>query len=139
MGDNHREHKIRLTRTSLEYWRVTFDLPPLNIFGPSNIPQLEAVVSSIESNDRVKVVVFDSAVDGFFLTHYDFFGKARRVCCLSSRTNGLQPLPDMLEVANRLRVAERSARGWLRTPRVVHPLRNRRDQDFSFDDRVPHY
>jgi hypothetical protein len=26
--------QIRLARRSPEYWRVTFDHPPLNIFGP---------------------------------------------------------------------------------------------------------
>ena len=56
--------KIRLFRHSDAYWRVTFDLPPLNIFGPANIPQLEDVVSALETDDLVKVVVFDSAVDG---------------------------------------------------------------------------
>ena len=30
---------IRLKRGAPEYWQVTFDLPPLNIFGPANIPQ----------------------------------------------------------------------------------------------------
>ena len=38
---------IHLKRVSPEYWRVTFDLPPLNIFGPANIPQLEEVVVMI--------------------------------------------------------------------------------------------
>jgi enoyl-CoA hydratase/carnithine racemase len=95
MGD-HREKKIRLTQISPEYWRVTFDLPPLNIFGPSNIPQLEAIVSSIESDDRVKVVVFDSAVDGFFLTHYDFLAKPEESAAFPPGPTGLQPLPDML-------------------------------------------
>jgi len=96
MGDNDKESKIRLTRISPEYWRVTFDLPPLNIFGPSNIPQLETVVSSLESDDRVKVVVFDSALDGFFLTHYDFLAKPEESAAFPPGPTGLQPLPDML-------------------------------------------
>ena len=66
---------ISVRRQSDAYWRVTFDTPPLNIFGPANIPQLERVVSSLEADDRAKFVVFDSAVDGFFLTHYDFLAK----------------------------------------------------------------
>ena len=65
------EGEIHLIRHSDAYWRVTFDLPPLNIFGPAHIPQLEAIVAKLESDDRVRVVVFDSAVEGFFLTHYD--------------------------------------------------------------------
>ena len=66
---------IHVQRQSDAYWRVIFDIPPLNIFGPANIPQFEQVVSSIEADDRVKVVVFASAVEGFFLTHYDFLAK----------------------------------------------------------------
>jgi enoyl-CoA hydratase/carnithine racemase len=75
MSNAGNEGKIRLVRHSDSFWRVTFDLRPLNIFGPANIPQLEEVVSLMESDDRVKVVVFDSAIDGFFLTHYDFLAK----------------------------------------------------------------
>ena len=55
--------------------RVTFDHPPLNIFGPESIPQLDGVVTALETDDKVKVVVFDSAVEGFFITHYDFLAK----------------------------------------------------------------
>src|SRR3984885_12815763 len=93
--------KIRLVRHSNEYWRVSFDLPPLNIFGPAHIPQLEGIVSSLETDDRVKVVVFDSAVEGFFLTHYDFLTKPTKYP--TGRT-GLQPLPDMLARLSRAAV-----------------------------------
>src|ERR1700722_10490292 len=61
------EH-IRLERRLPSYWRVTFDIPPLNIFGPKQIPQLNEIITAIETDQHVKVVVFDSAVDGFFLT-----------------------------------------------------------------------
>ena len=64
--------QIHLTRRSPSYWRVTIDHPPLNIFGPDTIPQLDEVITAIETDEDVKVVVFDSAVEGFFLTHYDF-------------------------------------------------------------------
>jgi enoyl-CoA hydratase/carnithine racemase len=96
--------KIHLRRRSDAYWRVTFDLPPLNIFGPANIPQLEEVVSSLETDDRVKVVVFDSAVDGFFLTHYDFLAKLEESTKFPPGATGLQPLPDMLVRVSRLPV-----------------------------------
>ena len=64
--------QIRVERRLACYWRVTFDIPPLNIFGPKEIPQLNEIITAIETDQHVKVVVFDSAVDGFFLTHYDF-------------------------------------------------------------------
>jgi enoyl-CoA hydratase/carnithine racemase len=87
---------IQITKHSEAYWRVTFDIPPLNIFGPANIPQLEQVVSSLENDDGVKVVVFDSAVDGFFLTHYDFLAPLEESTKFPPGRTGLQPLPDML-------------------------------------------
>ena len=98
------EREIRLVRHSDAFWRVTFDLPPLNIFGPANIPQLEEIVSSLESDDRVKVVVFDSAVDGFFLTHYDFLAKSEESQSFAVGRTGLQALPDMLARLSRASV-----------------------------------
>ena len=56
--------QILLARTLPAYWRVTFDHPPLNIFGPETIPQLNEIVTALETDPDVKVVVFDSAVKG---------------------------------------------------------------------------
>src|ERR1700691_4061013 len=89
------ERERRLVRHCDSFLRVTFDLPPLNIFGPANIPQLEDIVSSMESDEAVKVVVFDSAVEGFFLTHYDFLAKLEDSTKYPAGPTGLQPLPDM--------------------------------------------
>lgn len=96
MANNLDAGEIRLTRHSPAYWRVTFDMPPLNIFGPAHIPQLEEVVSSLEADEHVKVVVFDSAVAGFFITHYDFLAKLEESTKYPAGATGLQPLPDML-------------------------------------------
>jgi enoyl-CoA hydratase/carnithine racemase len=88
--------QIRLEKRSPSYWRVTIDLPPLNIFGPRNIPQLDEIVTGLETDEQVTVVVFDSAVEGFFLTHYDFLAKLEDSTSLPPGPTGLQPLPDML-------------------------------------------
>jgi enoyl-CoA hydratase/carnithine racemase len=88
--------QIRLARRSSTYWRVTFDHPPLNIFGPETIPQLNEVITALETDEQVKVVVFDSAVDGFFLTHYDFLAKPEETTSLPPGPTGLPQLPDML-------------------------------------------
>ena len=87
--------QVRLTRHSPSLWRVTFDIPPLNIFGPDAIPPLNAIVSAMESDKYLKVVVFDSAVEGVFLNHYDFFAKLEDTTSLPAGPTGLQPLPDM--------------------------------------------
>ena len=93
MKDSEQIHVER--RTSL-YWRVTFDHPPLNIFGPETIPQLNEIVTALETDSDVKVVVFDSAVDGFFLTHYNFLAKLEDTTRLLPNAAGLSPLPDAL-------------------------------------------
>src|SRR5215813_10012688 len=88
--------QIRLERRLPSYWRVTFDIPPLNIFGPKAIPQLNEIITAIETDQHVKVVVFDSAIDGFFLTHYDFLAPLDESTRIPPGRTGLQALPDML-------------------------------------------
>lgn len=90
------KQQIRITHVTPEYWRVTVDNPPYNIFGPDSIPQLNAVITQIERDPDLKVVVFDSAVPGFFLTHYDFVPPLEATTSLPNGPTGLPPLPDML-------------------------------------------
>src|SRR5215467_6705074 len=96
MSDTTKTKQIVVTRRSPEYWRVTINHPPLNIFGPDTIPQLNEAITAVETNEHVKVVVFDSAVPGFFMTHYDFLAKIGDTTSLPPGPTGLQPLPDML-------------------------------------------
>src|SRR2546430_2197259 len=97
--------QILLTRRSPAYWRVTFNHPPLNIFGRETIPQLNEIITALETDEHVKVVVFDSAVKGFFLTHYDFLAKLEDSTRLPPGPTGLQPLPDILVRLSRAPVA----------------------------------
>ncbi|WP_441237702.1 enoyl-CoA hydratase/isomerase family protein [Bradyrhizobium sp. 930_D9_N1_4] len=87
---------IHLERRLPTYWRVTFDMPPVNIFGPKHLPQLNDIVTQIETDPDVKVVVFDSAVEGFFITHYDFLAPLEDSLAVPPGPTGLQSLPDML-------------------------------------------
>ncbi len=96
MSSARNSEQIRLERRTPLYWRVTFDHPPLNIFGPETIPQLNEIVTALETDRDVKVVVFDSAVDGFFLSHYNFLAKLEDTTGLLPGATGLSPLPDML-------------------------------------------
>ena len=88
--------QVRLERRLPSYWRVTFDIPPVNIFGPDTIPQLNEVITAIETDNELKVVVFDSAVEGFFLTHYNFLAPLEESTRIPPGQTGLQALPDML-------------------------------------------
>ena len=88
--------QIRLERLMPQYWRVTLDNPPFNIFGPETIPQLNSVIAQIETDAKVNVVVFQSAVPGFFLTHYDFVSPLSATTGIPPGATGLPALPDML-------------------------------------------
>lgn len=109
MPDKSSTRQVVLTRHSPEFWRVTFDHPPLNIFGPETIPQLNEVITALETDAAVKVAVFDSAVDGFFLTHYDFLAKLEDSTSLPPGPTGLQQLPDMLARLSRAPVVSISS------------------------------
>jgi enoyl-CoA hydratase/carnithine racemase len=88
--------EVLLARVTPEYWRVTFHNPPFNIFGPESIGQLNEVITAIERDPSLKVVVFDSDVPNFFLTHYDFVPPLTDTTGLPNGPTGLPPLPDML-------------------------------------------
>jgi enoyl-CoA hydratase/carnithine racemase len=105
VSDGTTTNQIVRTQRSPAYWRVTFNHPPLNIFGPDTIPQLNEIITALETDEHVKVVVFDSAVEGFFLTHYDFLARPEDTTSLPPGPTGLQPLPDMLVRLSRAPVA----------------------------------
>jgi enoyl-CoA hydratase/carnithine racemase len=88
--------QIRLARLTPAYWRVTFDNPPLNLMGPPFVLQFKEIVSAIETDEQVRVVVFDSAVEGFFLNHSDFLAKLEDLTGIPAGPTGLQAWPDIL-------------------------------------------
>ena len=69
--------QIRVSRRSPAYWRVTVDNPPINVMGPEMVKQFQEVIRALETDEQVRVVVFESAVDGYFLNHSDFTAKIK--------------------------------------------------------------
>jgi len=63
--------RFSLDRSTPSLWRVTFDNPPINLIDPVMIVALRDLLTEIEQDKRVAVVVFDSADPDFFLAHYD--------------------------------------------------------------------
>jgi enoyl-CoA hydratase/carnithine racemase len=88
--------QIRLNRSSPDYWRVTFDNPPLNLMGPEFVLELREIMTAIETDEQVKVVVFESAVEGFFLNHSDFLAKLEDLTNIPQGPTGLEAWPDIL-------------------------------------------
>lgn len=88
--------QLRLARRSPAYWRVTIDNPPINVMGPQMVREFQGLIEAIETDSELKVVVFDSAVDGYFLNHSDFTAKLEDLTGMAAGPSGLPPWPDFL-------------------------------------------
>src|SRR3982751_1250808 len=97
--------QVRLTRRSPAYWRVTIDNPPVNVMGPEMVRQFQGVINAIEADEDVRVVVFDSAVDDYFLNHSDFLARLEDLTAMPPGPTGLPPWPDFLVRLTRAPVA----------------------------------
>lgn len=97
--------QIRVTKRSAAYWRVTIDNPPINVMGPDMVREFQELIAALETDEQVRVVVFDSAVDGYFLNHSDFFAKLEDLTSMPAGPTGLPPWPDFLVRLTRLPVA----------------------------------
>ena len=88
--------QIRLTKRSPAYWRVTIDNPPINVMGPEMVREFQELITALEADEHVRVVVFDSAVEDYFLNHSDFFAKLEDLTSMPAGPTGLPPWPDFL-------------------------------------------
>ena len=88
--------QVQLDRVSPSRWRITLENPPLNLMGPEFVLQLREIVTALERDDQVKVVTFESAVEGFFLNHSDFEAKLEDLTSIPQGPTGLEAWPDIL-------------------------------------------
>jgi enoyl-CoA hydratase/carnithine racemase len=82
--------QIKIARPSPRYWRVTFDNPPLNLMGPEFVLEFREIMTALEADQELRVVVFDSAVEGFFLNHSDFNAKFKDLTDIPQGPTGLE-------------------------------------------------
>ena len=88
--------QLRLVQASPSYWRVIFENPPLNLMGPRFVREFREIMTILENDEAAKVVVFESAVDGFFLNHSDFAAKIEDLKNIPQGPTGLEAWPDIL-------------------------------------------
>ncbi|HEV2424510.1 MAG TPA: enoyl-CoA hydratase/isomerase family protein [Terriglobia bacterium] len=70
--------QFNIDRTCRGLWTITFSNPPINIFVPTTIVELGALMTDLEADPSVKVVVFQSANPDFFVAHLDVAKAAER-------------------------------------------------------------
>ena len=88
--------QVQLVRSSKALWRVTFNNPPLNVMGPQFVREFREIMAAVEADADLKVVVFDSAVEGFFLNHSDFLANFSDLTSIPQGPTGLEAWPDIL-------------------------------------------
>ena len=75
--------QFKTDRTHPGRWTITFNNPPINMFLPTTIAELGALMTELEADPSVKVVVFQSANPDFFVAHLDVAKAVERPEALS--------------------------------------------------------
>ena len=70
--------QFHVDRTHPGQWTITFSNPPINMFVPTTIVELGTVMTDLEADPSVKVIVFESANPDFFVAHLDVSKAAER-------------------------------------------------------------
>ena len=73
--------------------------------GPEFVLEFRELMTAIETDEQVKVVVFESAVEGFYLNHSDFLAKLEDLTSIPQGPTGLEAWPDILVRLTRAPVA----------------------------------
>jgi enoyl-CoA hydratase/carnithine racemase len=60
-----------VNKVTPEYWKATFNNPPINLLNIEVFGELCELLDQIEADQDLKVIVFDSANPDFFIAHYD--------------------------------------------------------------------
>src|SRR3989442_3578393 len=70
---------IRVIEEPPAYWRVVFDYPPFNILDATIFGGLRDLRARMDGSQRLRVVVFESAIPDFYLAHFDLTGKTGNI------------------------------------------------------------
>src|ERR1700746_1541353 len=89
---------LRVIEETRAYWRVVFDYPPFNVMDGNMFQSLQDLLSRMDANQTLRVLVFESASPDFYLAHFDLTGK------LGNVMSGVGPtsLPVLLDTFVRL-------------------------------------
>lgn len=66
-GDN----RLTVIQQSPAYWRIVIKNPPINLFDPKMFAELNVLMDNIEKAADLKVIVFESGSEEFFMNHHD--------------------------------------------------------------------
>lgn len=62
---------VALNKRTPQLWEVTIANPPFNLVVPQMVSELHAIVTDMDRDPDVKIVLFTSGVEDFFINHFD--------------------------------------------------------------------
>lgn len=62
---------FEVTKVTPHYWRATINQPPFNLAGSNFFVGLWNPLQEAEAESDLKILVFDSAIPDFFISHYN--------------------------------------------------------------------
>ncbi|MDV9170824.1 enoyl-CoA hydratase/isomerase family protein [Streptomyces sp. W16] len=91
---NHSQFDVHVVSPS--YWKVTFENAPMNLIDLDTIEQIADLVTRIEQDPDLNVVVFQSANPDFFMAHLDLLLDNKRAAAMPAGPSGLPLVSDNL-------------------------------------------
>jgi len=70
---------MRVIEETTGYWRAVFDYPPFNVVDGDVFKALQDLLVRMETTESLRVVVFESALPDFYLSHFDLTGRLGNV------------------------------------------------------------
>jgi len=84
---------IRVEEETPAFWRVVFDYPPFNVMDAPMFEGLQSLLARMDRSSELRVVVFESAIEDFYLAHFDLTGNIGNILTAVG-TSGLPILLD---------------------------------------------
>src|ERR1700758_2458318 len=70
---------MRVIEETPGYWRAIFDYPPFNVVDGDVFQALQGLLVRMETTESLRVIVFESALPDFYLSHFDLTGRLGNV------------------------------------------------------------
>jgi len=70
---------LQVTEETPAYWRVVFDYPPFNVVDATMFQGLQDLLARMDVSPSLRVIVFESAIHEFYLSHFDLTGKTGNI------------------------------------------------------------
>jgi enoyl-CoA hydratase/carnithine racemase len=96
--------QLNIAKESPAFWRVSFDNPPVNVFGAQMVIEMRALLDAAERDADLVVIVFESANADYFIAHWDLADNLSALADQPPPVTGQQPFVDVMVRMSKLPV-----------------------------------